>query len=320
MRELVLVFDDLYLHSGAAAQARDALRLRYAGARPLVGGWRSVFARRLGRGDLALAQPAEVVAAAAGLAADEWWLATPMHWQAGLASVHVPADAILSLSEHDSDELVTAFAQVFGGDGLELRRVAAMQWLLGGLETPGAQAAEPARMLGATLDDAAIAGAGAATLRRLGSEIQMWLHDLPLNRRREQAGLPRISALWLWGGGVTRRDGIARSESPFDAGAALEFCSADPWVRAVCALAGASCSVPEAELSRTLARAMTTGPMQLWVLASWERTAYEQAVAALQGGTIDRLTVLGNDRATTLVARDRWRFWRPRRDLSEALS
>lgn len=44
-------------------------------------------------------------------------------------------------------------------------------------------------------------GAAAAQHDRLQSELQMCLHDLDLNRRREEQGLPPINALWFWGGG-----------------------------------------------------------------------------------------------------------------------
>ena len=111
VRELVLVFPDLQpLPDGESAAAPDPVQLRFAAARPLRGGWRAALARELGRDDLALAAPAEIVAAAAGFDAGEWWLATPMHWQAGMTSIFVPADAILHPSREEAAEIATAFA------------------------------------------------------------------------------------------------------------------------------------------------------------------------------------------------------------------
>ena len=45
-------------------------------------------------------------------------------------------------------------------------------------------------------------GPGAYSFHRLNSELQMLLHDHPVNRRRVAAGLPTISGLWIWGGGT----------------------------------------------------------------------------------------------------------------------
>jgi hypothetical protein len=45
-------------------------------------------------------------------------------------------------------------------------------------------------------------GQDASKLRRLMSEIELWLHEHEINRRRAGCGLPTISGLWLWGGGA----------------------------------------------------------------------------------------------------------------------
>jgi hypothetical protein len=39
-------------------------------------------------------------------------------------------------------------------------------------------------------------------LRRLSSEIEMWLFDHAVNAARRARGVPVISALWFWGGGA----------------------------------------------------------------------------------------------------------------------
>jgi hypothetical protein len=44
------------------------------------------------------------------------------------------------------------------------------------------------------------------------SEIEMWLHTLPLNAQRERRGAVPISTLWLWGGGHSPREPLAFSD------------------------------------------------------------------------------------------------------------
>jgi hypothetical protein len=45
-------------------------------------------------------------------------------------------------------------------------------------------------------------GADATRWRRIGNELQMLLHTLPLNTQRERDGRPALNSLWFWGAGV----------------------------------------------------------------------------------------------------------------------
>ncbi len=103
MRELVIILADFFLREaeGESPQARAALsRARFGPARSLRGGWRDWLARREGRDDIALADPAIVVAAANGtlppvsdggtVSEVSPWLVTPLHLLAGMKTVHVP--------------------------------------------------------------------------------------------------------------------------------------------------------------------------------------------------------------------------------------
>ena len=94
MRDLVLVLPDLFLADSDAfdrARAGGLTRLRFAQASPLRGGWRGLLARGMGRADLMVVDPADVVAAALGpppgSPPDEPrdpWLVAPLHLMAGL--------------------------------------------------------------------------------------------------------------------------------------------------------------------------------------------------------------------------------------------
>jgi len=65
--------------------------------------------------------------------------------------------------------------------------------------TLAASAADPAMSIGADLRDGLPRGPEAATLRRLGVEIEMWLHENRINRERQSRGELPVSGLWLWG-------------------------------------------------------------------------------------------------------------------------
>lgn len=175
--------------------------------------------RRLSRGDIALEwPPAEAFAKAlealgapapaAGLAALRYladagrgpagWVAAadPVHFETRLRHLVVRSLAVTE------EELRTVFAtlQAELGDACEFECVG----------TRGYVRANPAFATVPVSVDAAAGGApdaipaqggDAARLHRLLGEIQMILHDHPVNQRRADAGEAVLNSLWLWGGG-----------------------------------------------------------------------------------------------------------------------
>lgn len=200
MRELVLI---LAVPSPAdrAALTRPLARARPA---PVVyGDWRGWLARRLGRADLALQPPAHL-ASGSGVQANGPWFATPVSLVAALDHVRLAPDGCVRLAPDEAAQLAADFAARLGGtaaDGapLALQPAGAEGFLLTGLAAT-ARTHDPARVLGADIGPWLPTGAGAGALRRLGSEIEMWLHEHPLARAQRRRGAAPVTALWLWGG------------------------------------------------------------------------------------------------------------------------
>lgn len=343
MRDLVLVLPDLFLSDSDAlhrARADGLTRLRFAQASPLRGGWRGLLARGLGRADLMWVDPADVVAAALGPSSGappdgplDPWLVTPLHLMAGLKTVHLAAEGVLRLPPDEAAALAAAHDAEFGADGLTLRPAGAAGFLLEGLGAAvGAVATEPERLAGGALDDALPGGAGGPALRAWMTEAEMWLHALPLNRRREARGEPRVTTLWPWGGGDPRREPLAASVPGAAADAArwARVWSDDAWVSALGALAGAEVQpLPQDDgqgvaLESLLAAAETSVcavvPVTGRGIAAFDREFIAPAARALQEGRLGRLTLAANDRAVRVERADRWRVWRPQRDLLEAVA
>jgi single-stranded-DNA-specific exonuclease len=249
VREFLLVVPDLMSIPEASGTAGGPLGrvLRFGATTPLAGGWRAWLAGRLARLDLVGLSPAAVVAAAgqatgtAGAgpgAGDGCWLATPLHLVAGLDTLHLPRDGILSLAEHERAALAQDFDATLGGDGLSMQAVDGDALLLRGLDPGEVVTSEPATCLGADLVRAQPAGPGAMRLRRLMAEIEMWLHEHPVNRRREREGQKAVRSLWLWGGEARVAVAVGcvtRGDRP--AGRVRRIHSADAWVRAAARLA-----------------------------------------------------------------------------------
>lgn len=340
MRDLVLVLPDLTLHDGATGTARAAAltRLRFAQASLLRGGWRGLLARGMGRPDLMAVDPAEVVsaamadpdaAAAAPDAPRDPWLVAPLHLVAGLTTVHLTPGGLLRLPPDEAQELAAAYRHVFGGEGLSLRPAGGAGFLLEGLAAAiGAVAVEPQRLLAGTLDDALPGGPGGPALRAWIAETEMWLHGLPLNRRREVRGEPRVTTLWPWGGGNPLREPLQVLPEAGAPQAARwpRVWSDDAWVAALGRLAALRVEpLPAADAFETLLAVPEDAGCAVVPVAPEGLEALDQAfiapaARALQQGRLERLTVAAEDRAVRVAGTDRWRIWRPRRDLLTAVA
>ena len=343
MRELVLVLPDLFLHAGEnPLSASAALSLRFDAPRRIRGGWRGLLARGAGREDLALIDEASVIdatlrASVAGLSQSiaapeplpEAWLATPLHLQAGLKTLHFPPHGLLRLRPDEAQQLAQEFARVFGADGLELVPAGSAGFVLRGLAAAGVLTVDPARLIGGPLEESLPAGAGSAQLRALASEIEMWLHEAPLNRTRAERGEPTVSTLWLWGGGQPPRDPIVRQ--PRGPGARWDrLFGEDAWTQALAQLAGLPFGGTMSNWAALRAADRTAGERdECWCvvlpladrgLETLEREFLAPLVRELHDGRVGALVIAANDRWTRLAASDRYRFWRPRRSLLEAVA
>jgi hypothetical protein len=168
-------------------------------------------------------------------------------------------------------------------------------------------------------------------LRRLGAEIEMWLHAHPLNERRARREAPPISTLWVWGGGEPALTGRAATTAL----PGVIFGS-DAYVRGLLALAGGR-AAPMPEHPRALigysgaeralcvleiAELLHEHPR--WSLGeamgALDARLIRPALAALARGELERLMLLANDRCLALRASDRWRLWRRRRSGLEILA
>ena len=249
------------------------------------------------------------------------WMATPVHLVAGLTSVHLDRRSILRLSTEDLAALAKEFRRVFHDSGFVLEPLDSGDFLLLGPQIPVAQTSEPARAMGNSIADAL--GAGDPALRRLGAEIEMWLHEHPVNDARRRRGEAPVTGLWLWGGGPspvpsdTHPASAASSDIAFGSDAYLEGLWASigkkvfPLPQQLTDVFG----YPEVQRAVLV---IEIGPMlhpnPRWTffdaVAQIDRAFIAPAIEALGAGKVERLVILANDHQLTLRARDRFKLWR----------
>ena len=214
MSRLVLSLTDLIpAHFGDAARAAPPRLPRleeWLGRGEIErdsGGWRHWLQRASRDSALQRAPPASIAAAAVPevARAQSVWLATPVHWVAGLDTVRLHPGGLLMLSVEEQRTLARDFSRVFAGSDWSLHPTGRRELMLagGGAQDPGAvRTHDPLPWLGADPRAGLPAGAGAGDIKRLGTEIEMWLHEHPVNLARQAQGKLSISALWIWGGGA----------------------------------------------------------------------------------------------------------------------
>ncbi|MFT3905474.1 MAG: hypothetical protein QM718_04125 [Steroidobacteraceae bacterium] len=341
MTTLALILADFFAPPDPAdPEARQALPelpaleqlLRPARLRTLPQGWRGWLQQRVVAPDsvaAASAAPARLAGVVAAAHVPEptaagrgYWLATPVSYVAGIDNLRLHPNGLLWLSNEEQQELARDFAGIFGADGLRLIATGERELLL---EVPaewGVPAAgDPARFLGREPAAGLPGGPDAAPLRRLGAELEMWLHQHPMNERRTAQGRLPLSGLWLWGG-ARRWQAMARSLPSLYGG--------DAFARS---LWRASAQEPQPLPPGYLAwRALQPQPGDAVVvlptlseslmqdLAALERDWLAPVQQALRSGGITRLQLVAGSRAAELGPRAHWRFWRQPRRWWEALA
>ncbi|OGA19916.1 MAG: hypothetical protein A3I01_04195 [Betaproteobacteria bacterium RIFCSPLOWO2_02_FULL_65_24] len=257
-----------------------------------------------------------------GAPGDAYWMhADPVYFSAGRDHVQV-ADAgpFVQLTADEAAQLAQDLSAHFG-EALHLEVPHPQRWY--------ARIASPPP--GSTLALAQAAGrpmqteAGSIQWHALMSEIQMVLHEHPVNVSREARGEPLFNGLWLWGGGRL---------SPARASGLREMLTANPLAAGLARAAGVPCSALPEDTLRWLARSSNNGvhfavldepdANASGLLEGVERRWTAPLSSALRAGRIGMVTLHLQSRDAMIQAEttglDLRRVWRLRRTLDRYLA
>lgn len=327
---------DLYLPRGGDADpprvgvtAGMLPGIEYAGRfgerTALTHGWRAWLAHRIGRGELAGVAPARIaascVAEPGGVGATDAtaWIATPVQLVADLTRVQLPAHGILRLQPAELAALAASFRSAFDGSGLALHPLPCGELLLFTAGMPPLATLEPARAAGGDLALALPQGPQAAQLRRLGAEIEMWLHTESVNSARARRGAAPVTSLWLWGS-----EGVPGATPPLADGVVATAVRAprafgsDAWLDGLWWIQGSACEgLPPRLPVEAGERDLTVWVVELRHEASLAQALTQldahfisPALEALRRGTADTVTLLANDTCVRLGQRSGRKLWR----------
>ena len=274
------------------------------------------------------------LAASGGAAGDATWMrADPAHLRLNRDElVLVPATAF-GVTASDAQALTTTLNRHFSGE-LTFYPLSGERWCvrIDGIPAAGLRTKTPAEVAGRDINRHLPSGDGAMRWHGLLNEIQMLLHEHPVNEARESRGEPAVNSVWLWGAGVLPSDTAA----PFQS-----VTSNDPLALGYAQAAGLRHRplppnagdwlgwLPEdgrqLVVLDTLRLPLALGDFEGWRLriTELEERWFAPLVAALKDGRIGMVTVLvpdsGELRAFESTRNDLRHFWRRPKPLAASL-
>jgi hypothetical protein len=281
----------------------ERLLARADASRP-VSDWRADAFRSIAPPDASAPAVAPAALFAEGADVDGAWvcLATPVHYVAEMTSVRLSRDGMLSLNAAAAAALAADFNRVWSDSGIRLAAGGAGHLFCTFDQTLHVTTRDPQEVLDRHIEEYLPVGADAPRLRRLMSEMEMWLYEQNENSIRAAAGRPRISGLWLWGGGAPL------SSRPDVQGWAV---GDDVYFNALGARRG------ETSDSGVIVAAATPGSDEWHEIESrW----LKPAAALLRAGRLSRLDLSAGDRCWSVGARAMRRFWRRSKPWWESLA
>ena len=125
----------------------------------------------------------------------------PVHLRADIADLVLFDAARADLSRAEADALARIVNDVLGGGGPRIDAAHPHRWYVA-LDAPARIATTPLSLAaGARVSEAMPRGPDAPRWHRWMNEVQMALHECPVNAERERRGAVPINSVWPWGAG-----------------------------------------------------------------------------------------------------------------------
>jgi hypothetical protein len=240
-----------------------------------------------------------------------------VHLVTALDHLRLAPLAALGLETAEAESLCESIAPALSDSGYTLRWAGYEPWTLECRTEIECDTVEPADAENRDLRDCLPAGRDAQQVRKLMNELQMLLHEHPVNVVRAERGLVPVNGVWLWGFGSARA-----VEPPTLPALATD----DAWLRGLWRLSGGS-ALPLASAGQALecsepllVAAASPGTDAAAQLEQLDTGLLEPLAAALRRGSVRGASLLLGDVAYTVEHGDRFAFWRRRRPWPELLA
>lgn len=258
-----------------------------------------------------------------GAAADDgcWLRADPVHLVVDRDRVYL--GGVLELAAAETASLLEACNPLLAEEGMRLEASPAGRWYLQVPEPPAFTTVAPAAAVGGDVATLLPPGPEAAGFRGLLTELQMLLHDHPVNTARAERGEAVVNSLWPWGAGRLPAVPPGRWQAVWtgDAGTASGAAADDACLARGLAL---QAGLPVHPLPQGLDGmdggegahlAVLAPPTDPAVLERLDAAWFGPALTALRRGRLGSLGLFTEAGAWLLGRGDARRWWRRRRPL-----
>jgi hypothetical protein len=237
-------------------------------------------------------------------ARDFWLHLQPMHFVAGLDRLTaVLLHGASSVARAELAELEPTIAAHLRASDLQLVTTSRGDWLVRSDRALDLQTAPPETAAASPLEQAMPQGRDAPALRRLMTELQMLLHEHPVNVERQRRGVPEINAVWPHGSGAIREPQRYALPQAF---------GDDLYLRGMYRLNDVDVTSAPPDAQALLAR---LGSRAVAVVAADDMDVLEAAwlaplTRALATGAVTRLEIIIDRWAVVIARHALLRFWR----------
>jgi hypothetical protein len=276
------------------------------------------------------AAPFSLLAEGGSPGSGAWICADPVHLRINRNQLILADCTQFRIARDEAEGLAGSINSHFG-DSLVVYPMQAHRWYARLLACPDIETTPLSSVRGGAIEASLAVGPDAMRWHSLANELQMLLHDHPVNLAREQKGELPVNSVWLWGAGQLPQPSIR----PFQFVAA-----SNPLARGLAQVSGAQAQEPAANAQAWLALAAgradsvclivldaLAAPSQYGqadagrdALAHLEHNWFAPLLAALKQGSVGMLTLhlVGPEQTldVEVTQSDLRRFWRRRKPLS----
>lgn len=289
----------------------------------------------------AIARQSDWPAAPYSLIADDgdpngaWWLrADPVHLRADRDTVLFSATELSDIAPDEAASLAASLNAHFAATGITIHPRRANRWYARVDRDPAMWAPPLADIRGQPLLAHMPDGPEGRVWRSILNEMQMLLHEHPVNQSREARGAPAVNGVWLWGAGrlagaprtvyarVTADHPVARGLALAAGGRPAQLPgSAREWLESA-GRSGVKAAGVEAIVLDSLRAPAAGRDIVAWrtALEALERDWFAPLLAALRSGGIGMITLhapgVPRTNVTETTRQDLRYFWRRRRPLA----
>jgi hypothetical protein len=274
------------------------------------------------------AAPFSLLADGGSPGSDAWICADPVHLRFERNRLMLLDSTLFAIARDEAEALALSINSHFGA-GIIVHPLQPQRWYARLPDCPDMETTPLASVRGGAIEAVLPHGPDAMRWQSLANELQMLLHDHPVNLAREARGELPVNSVWLWGAGRLPPP----SARPFQFVAA-----SDPLARGLALASGAQAQEPPENARAWLAQAgvglvvldSLAAPSQYGQADTWheaisklELNWFAPLLGALKQGGIGMLTLhlLGLEHAlqVEVTRSDLRRFWRRRQPLANWL-